>query len=317
MDQHRRHRPPLPAPLLHGPRSDSVLGVKGAGSLLLDLDPNLADGLDETEMGLARDACAGSVVRLEPGAWPSRRPDGRAAIVGCLIVDGLVAREVSLCDRHMLELMGPRDVVQLPEAAEWPSLGSGTMLTTITPSVVALLGARFVRAAARWPVLLTTVQRRIEEQRERLAVQGLIAHIPRAEDRLLLQLWHVASKWGRVTPGGTVLQLRLTHDLLAQLVGARRPTVTLAAGILQEAGYVQRLDGGGWLLAPRCEPRVRTIAAAGRSARTLGGTLVLSRRGAEVIRESRAVKAGARQTPAATQAAGPVVRRQATRPARS
>jgi len=58
-----------------------------------------------------------------------------------------------------------------------------------------------------------------------------------------------------VTPGGTVLPLALTHETLGALVGARRPTVTLALGDLSERGAVLR-QGRAWLLV---EPLTRPL----------------------------------------------------------
>ena len=66
-------------------------------------------------------------------------------------------------------------------------------------------------------------------------------------------LWHLAARWGRVRGDGTVLPLRLTHSVLADLVAARRPTVTTALSDLTRRGLV-RTDGETWLLfgdAPR------------------------------------------------------------------
>jgi hypothetical protein len=51
-----------------------------------------------------------------------------------------------------------------------------------------------------------------------------------------------------VTPDGVVLPLLLTHELLGQLAGARRPAVTTALGALQEEGSVARRRDGTWLL---------------------------------------------------------------------
>ena len=61
-------------------------------------------------------------------------------------------------------------------------------------------------------------------------------------DELLL-----AEYWGHVTSAGTRLPLSLTHDALGALVGARRPTVTLALGQLVERGAIVRQERG-WLL---------------------------------------------------------------------
>lgn len=74
--------------------------------------------------------------------------------------------------------------------------------------ILVVLGESFIGAAARWPSLLATVQRRLEAQRESLAIQGLIAHLPRAEHRLLLMLWHLAERWGYVTPKASCCRSR-------------------------------------------------------------------------------------------------------------
>jgi DNA-binding IclR family transcriptional regulator len=66
--------------------------------------------------------------------------------------------------------------------------------------------------------------------------------------RLLVILWYYADRWGRVTPEGVLLPLRMTHGLLARVVGARRPSVSTALGRLQERGLVERTDNGQWLL---------------------------------------------------------------------
>jgi Crp-like helix-turn-helix domain len=71
---------------------------------------------------------------------------------------------------------------------------------------------------------------------------------------------HLADRWGRVTPGGTLLPLALTHDLLAHLIAARRPTVTLAVSALESDGCIERMDDGTWLLTCAAERKVAAIA---------------------------------------------------------
>jgi len=84
-------------------------------------------------------------------------------------------------------------------------------------------GERFIYPAARWPSLLAEVFHRLEAQRERLALQTAIEHLPRAEDRVLLVLWHLTDTWGRVTAQRTLLPIRLTHDVVGQLSGLAAP----------------------------------------------------------------------------------------------
>ena len=74
-----------------------------------------------------------------------------------------------------------------------------------------------------------------------------IVHQARVDVRLHMLLWHLAARWGRVRSDGTVLRLRLTHAVLADLVAARRPTVTTALSELTRRGMV-RTDGETWVL---------------------------------------------------------------------
>jgi CRP/FNR family cyclic AMP-dependent transcriptional regulator len=67
------------------------------------------------------------------------------------------------------------------------------------------------------------------------------------DDRLHLLFWHFAGRWGRVRGDGVLLPFRLTHTVLADLVAARRPTVTSALSDLSRRGLVRAMDDG-WLL---------------------------------------------------------------------
>jgi hypothetical protein len=63
-------------------------------------------------------------------------------------------------------------------------------------------------------------------------------------------MWLLAETWGRVTASGVTLPVSLTHEALGALVGARRPTVSLALAELIERGAVVR-QRTGWLLLER------------------------------------------------------------------
>ncbi len=54
---------------------------------------------------------------------------------------------------------------------------------------------------------------------------------------MLLLLWHLADRSGRVTPDGIHLPLRLSHDLLSDLVASRRPSVTTGLARLKREGH--------------------------------------------------------------------------------
>ena len=89
----------------------------------------------------------------------------------------------------------------------------------------------------------------IEDDRaHRLALTQAISQLNGVERRLLALLWHLAERWGRMTPDGIAVALALSHRELAQLVGARRPTVSSALGQLRERGELVRRADGCWIL---------------------------------------------------------------------
>jgi len=73
-------------------------------------------------------------------------------------------------------------------------------------------------------------------------------------------LWHFADRWGRVTPEGVVVDIGLVHETLAEIVAARRPSVTTALGELRREQRIRALPGGAWLLLgdpPEMSPALR------------------------------------------------------------
>lgn len=219
----------------------------------------------------------------------------RHDILGMLIVEGLLCREVTLRGRHLLELLGPGEVLQLPVLATRPRLGPPVALTAVTGAKLVVLGESYIRAAARWPSLLAAVQRRLETQREHLAIQGLIAHLPTAEERLLATLWHLAERFGYVTREGTVLPLHFGHEILGQLSAAKRSTATLALRSLASENAVHRLKDGSWLLTAAADRRIHAIVQTNHSSAVLGQQLMLLKSTKDNIAESRALRSEARQ----------------------
>jgi len=261
-----------------------------------DRDNGAAPAVEERGWELVWRACQGQTIRVGQGAWdlPARVGD-RDDLVGWVVMKGLLCREVGLHDRYLLEILGPGDVVQPTAVPDPPALGGPLRLTAAIQTTLMVLGLPFIRTSARWPSVLAVVNRRLESQRQRLAIQAVIAHFPRAEHRLLLQMWHLADRWGRATPEGTVLTLPLTHDLLGHLAAARRSTSTLALSALEADRIIRRLDDGCWLLTPKAAEQVDTLAQTSRIARTLGETLKLRQITSEARAESRALRAEARQ----------------------
>jgi CRP/FNR family transcriptional regulator, cyclic AMP receptor protein len=288
-------------PMTEPPTARVPLGLSESGprssvGLVLDLDPDLGWGLSEEERDRARRACQGTLVRVPAGAWRLPASAGaRDDILGFLIVGGFMCREIALRERHLFELLGPGDVLQPPVVGDGPRLSGPIGLSALRETLLIELGISFICAGARWPVLLARWARRLEVQRQHLAVQGLIAHLPRAEHRLLLMLWHLADRWGRVTPTGTALPVPLTHDLLGCLTAAQRSTATLAVSALEVEGAIQRLDDGSWLLTAAAERMVDEIALPGKRTHAIGESLMFRQRTADARAETRALRAEAEQ----------------------
>jgi CRP-like cAMP-binding protein len=117
----------------------------------------------------------------------------------------------------------------------------------LEPTRLAVLDHKLVLRMNPWPQLGLELFARGTRRAHSLAVALAIAHHPRVEDRLLLTLWHLGERWGRVRPDGIVVPLPLSHQRLAELVGAHRPSTTTAIGELTRAGLISR-DDGRWVL---------------------------------------------------------------------
>ena len=98
------------------------------------------------------------------------------------------------------------------------------------------------------PEFLEVLTERALRRSRRLAVSAAIANTVGVEDRLLLLMWQLAELWGEKRRGGALLPFRLSHQTLADLVGARRPTVTLAVRALTQRELLERRESGEWML---------------------------------------------------------------------
>jgi CRP-like cAMP-binding protein len=216
---------------------------------LVDVDPDLVEGIPEEELDLACRVLARPLYELPKGRWAPEllRVTGDGGF-GLLVVDGAIMREVGVCDRTGARMLGPGDVLQ--PAASGGLLDCPVTWTALVPSTVVVLDARFTLAARRWPTLGVNLQRRLLDQTDRIALHTALLALPRVERRLLALLWQLAERWGRVTPAGVEVSLKLTHEQLGRLVGAQRPSVTLGLGELAHGDLVTRTAGGGWLLRP-------------------------------------------------------------------
>lgn len=234
---------------------------------VLDEDPDLAAGLEGTRLATATRDLRAAAFNVPGGRWD---PDGHAPSlqggIGLLVLDGVLARRVGTQRRSGAELLGPGDLLK-PATADGSAADSifQTSWRVIEPLRIAVLDQRFLLRLAPYPEIAGELINRAVDRARHVLVHMAIAHHPRVDARLLHLLWQLADRWGRVTPHGVSLPLRLTHELLADLVAAQRPSVTLSLQQLERQGQITR-EGGRLLLigeAPGAERREPRTALAG------------------------------------------------------
>ncbi len=240
--------------------------MSGSVISLVDADADLADLLDAADLERARREALTRVQRLSPGEWDAAAAlEPAAHHSGFLIIDGLLSRTVDVLGRRCVELVGQGDVMR---PWQWDDVGSHVRAevgwTALEPTRLAVLDHDLVERIVPWPELGLELFNRGTRRAHHLAVALAIAHHPRVDDRLLLTLWHLAERWGRVHSDGIVVPLPLGHQRLADLIGAHRQSVTTAMGGLTRDGALSRRDNGDWVLhgAPPAQLRHHKLAAA-------------------------------------------------------
>jgi hypothetical protein len=251
---------------------------------VLEADPELGADLEQTAFAHARREALAPLIELGPGpwTWTAPRPDsgGRSGTgpqpgsaprsgttarsgatarsdatarsgvrghLGLFVLGGLLTRSETVGELHYTEFLGSGDVLRPwldahhggPARASW---------NVVVPARIAVLDYDFALRTCRWPEIPAALLDRAVMRSRSLGVTLAIHRAVRIQDRVLMMLWHLAHRWGHVTGRGTVLPVPLTHEALAQLVGARRSPVTIAVGELARQGALQRGPGRSWLL---------------------------------------------------------------------
>jgi hypothetical protein len=226
---------------------------------ILDADPELSELLAAEDRERAREQARTVALHLTPGEWDAAAthvPDAHHR--GFLLAEGLICRTVDVMDRRCVELIGPGDVLR---PWSWDPDGlhvhAEVGWRVLDPTLLAVLDHGLVLRMTPWPQLGVELFSRGLRRAHTLAVVVAIAHHQRVGDRLLLTLWHLAERWGRVTTDGIVLPLPLPHQRLADLVGAHRQSVTTAMGELARSGAVGRRENGDWVLHGRPPEELR------------------------------------------------------------
>lgn len=217
---------------------------------VLEAAPDLAAHLSGPRLEAARRECVAAAVAFRASDLSViERPADLRFGVGLLILEGLLIRSVGLAGRFGAELLGEGDLLR-----PWQREDLGTSLPrsgrwrVLQPGRAAILDGEFTLRACRYPEFISSLVGRAVRRSRYMTVNMAIMHQPRIDVRLHMLFWELADRFGRVRGDGIHVPLRLTHAMLADLVAARRPTVTKSLGELAERGVV-RWTGEDWLLS--------------------------------------------------------------------
>ena len=211
-------------------------------------DPELAEAVPGTVRSKAIETCVARTLAVSTGRWNAQRVDSIGAGIGLLVLDGLLLRRVGVDGRFGAELLGQGDLLRPWQGESFSTaLARTTGWRVLEPVRLAVLDEAAARRLAAYPELTGRLVGRALERSRHLTINMAIIHQARVHVRLHMMFWHLAERWGRVRSEGIFLPLALTHAVLADLVAARRPTVTTGLAELYRQQLVRDLPRG-WLL---------------------------------------------------------------------
>jgi hypothetical protein len=217
---------------------------------VLEVDPDLGQGLDAQAFALAERELVVATLSVPRGRWDAQSAWAAVpAELGMLMLEGVLARDVRVGRRASLEVLGPGDLIRpWPTDRHAAALSPDLRFEALEPVTLAVLDTAFAAKAVRYPSVLGQVTGRVMGRATSASLRLLIHQVVRIDDRVLLSLWGLAERFGRVTPDGILVPIPINHTMMARFVGAQRPTVSQAVGELVRRGEVERLEDGGWLL---------------------------------------------------------------------
>jgi CRP-like cAMP-binding protein len=180
----------------------------------------------------------GSVVLMRGEAW-RLSPDDDAGLVA--VEEGFVLISTDtgngndndrLASRRIVLATGHRGTLFVPP-------GLSERVEALTPCRITIVSAHSLRVLLGLPSMAETIVDAFAEAlRERQETIRNCAHVHHSE-RVLEKLLQLARTYGRAVPGGVRIDFPLTHQLVADMVGSARETVSLALSGLTHEGLLQ------------------------------------------------------------------------------
>lgn len=218
---------------------------------ILEEDPDLGSGLSPEDFAAATRALVAPVMTVSGSSWDPPAYDPLTSY-GMLILDGLIGRRLRVGRAVATELLSSGDILRPWEEEPLWGLSEPTLEWRVfQPTRLAVLSQELTTLIGRRPQLVVNFSARLLRRVRSASYLMAVSHQTRVEDRLMETLWYLASAWGRVTPRGTRIPFRITHEVLSEILGAQRPSVTTAFRSLSEHGLVEREPDGTFIL---CRP---------------------------------------------------------------
>ncbi|HET8565641.1 MAG TPA: helix-turn-helix domain-containing protein [Solirubrobacterales bacterium] len=243
---------------------------------VLRLDPDLLAGIEEPRASQALHACQAQVLELPQGPWQVDPKRLDRSGFGLLVLSGILCRRVAQSECYGAELIGPGDLMRpWDQLGEWSSIPTESSWLVLQPTRLAILDHGFARRASPFPEIASELLRRGLLRSRYLVILVAIISQRRIDTRLTMLFWHLADRFGKLRGEWVEIPVPLTHATLAELVAARRPSVTTALSRLSAEGILRRSDSG-WLLRGTVPPELLQLSEThapvetnGASARTV------------------------------------------------
>ena len=216
-------------------------------SLILREDPELADGLSRADREIATRLFRARVIQADPGLWQPPLLDAQTAF-GLLVLDGLIGRRTRVGPGTATDVIGAGDVLRPWEADAWDPVSPEVEWRAFQLTRLAVLDGRITRLIGQRPELVVAFSGRLLRRVRAAQYLRAVGSLARVEPRLLGTLWHLASNWGVVTPRGVRIPYRLSQVVLAEMIGARRPSVSSAVARLKARGELACEGSGCYIL---------------------------------------------------------------------
>ncbi|MGA7988034.1 MAG: Crp/Fnr family transcriptional regulator [Candidatus Dormiibacterota bacterium] len=151
-------------------------------------------------------------------------------------LDGVISFVTPLADGDVVEVatIGNEGIVGVPLVA-----GGSLVVRAISQvggHALRMAAAQFTRDLDGYPVLRQLVRRYVQALFGQIAQAAACNRLHSNEERLSRWLLMSHDRVGSDT-------FPITHEFLAQMLGSRRATVTLSAGLLQSAGLIRYQRG--------------------------------------------------------------------------